>query len=68
MDSATIMVTLPSKTAPLIDQQIIGGHSPSSTDVEEFRGVPYGIIPKRWESSTLRDRLPHFIFDATRHG
>lgn len=68
MEPATITVMLPSDTVPSIDQQVFGRHSTSSPDVEDFRGIPYGMVTKRWESSNLRAQLPHEVFDATHNG
>jgi hypothetical protein len=68
MAHTMIKVTVQSSTSPPIDQEIAGRQSTLSSDIEEFRGIPYGIVPQRWENSHLRDRLPSDTFDATRDG
>ncbi|KAF5482670.1 Lipase 3 [Colletotrichum aenigma] len=55
-------------TNPVFTQTIIGKKSALSEDVEEFRGIPYGYVSRRWEHSRLRDRLPNEVFDATKNG
>jgi len=61
-------VTIPTHTTPSYAQKIVGKKSPLSSDVEEFRGIPFGIVPARWEHSTLRDKLPADIFEAFKNG
>ncbi|KAI9147081.1 Para-nitrobenzyl esterase [Paramyrothecium foliicola] len=61
-------VLLPTYSVPSYAQTIVGKQSPISDDVEEFRGIPYGHVPGRWEHSRLRDRLPSDTFDATKNG
>ena len=68
MFTEDIKVSLSSNSAPPIVQQIRGIQSPHSSNVEEFRGIPYGIVTKRWESPKLAGHLPSDIFDGTRHG
>ncbi|PYH42272.1 carboxylesterase [Aspergillus saccharolyticus JOP 1030-1] len=65
--TVSVVVTLPTHTAPSYGQRIHGRPS-SITGVEEFRGIPYGIVPARWQHAQLRDRLPQDTFDATRNG
>ncbi|PWY68390.1 alpha/beta-hydrolase [Aspergillus heteromorphus CBS 117.55] len=60
-------VLLPSHTVPSFPQRVIGRKSPIP-GVEEFRGIPYGIVPARWQHALLRDRLPDDVFHATRNG
>ncbi|PYH96659.1 alpha/beta-hydrolase [Aspergillus ellipticus CBS 707.79] len=60
-------VLLPSHTTPPSLQRVIGCKSPIA-GVEEFRGIPYGIVPARWQHAQLRDRLPEDIFYARRNG
>ncbi|KAK1657069.1 Alpha/Beta hydrolase protein [Colletotrichum godetiae] len=55
-------------TKPICMQTIVGKKSALSQDVEEFRGVPYGYVPGRWEHSRLRERLPDDVLDATKNG
>ncbi|KAJ5731858.1 alpha/beta-hydrolase [Penicillium malachiteum] len=62
-----VEVVLPTHTTPSYEQRIIGKTSLAS-GIEEFRGVPYGIVPARWQHSSLRDRLPDDIFYATKNG
>jgi hypothetical protein len=63
-----VKATLPSNTFPSIEQQVIGRQSRHHLDIEEFRGIPYGVVLRRWQSSKLRSRLPTDVFDATRNG
>ncbi|RAH77241.1 alpha/beta-hydrolase [Aspergillus japonicus CBS 114.51] len=65
--TATVVVTLPTHTKPSYEQRVHGKPS-SIPGVEEFRGIPYGIVPARWQHAQLRDRLPHDVFDATHNG
>ncbi|KFZ17017.1 hypothetical protein V501_01939 [Pseudogymnoascus sp. VKM F-4519 (FW-2642)] len=62
------IVELPTLSAPSRIQTIVGRQSALSTDVQEFRGIPYGCVPARWEHSSLRTCLPQDIFDATHNG
>ncbi|KAJ5937821.1 alpha/beta-hydrolase [Penicillium verhagenii] len=62
-----VEVLLPTKTAPSYEQRVIGRES-DIEGVEEFRGIPYGIVPSRWQHASLRDRLPTDIFHATKNG
>lgn len=68
MATEEIKISLPSNFTPSIVQQIVGIQSSHSSDLEEFRGIPYGIVTKRWESPKLADHLPSDIFDGSRHG
>ncbi|KAH8666578.1 para-nitrobenzyl esterase [Xylariales sp. PMI_506] len=62
------IVELPTWTQPSYVQTIVGKTSPLSADLEEFRGIPYGIVNGRWEHSQLRTSLPQDIYDATKNG
>lgn len=59
---------LPTSTGPSHIQTVIGTTSVFAADVEEFRGIPYGTVPGRWQHSIMRTRLPTDVFDASRHG
>lgn len=61
-------VRLPTHTFPSYEQLVIGKTSSLTSTIEEFRGIPYGHVPRRWEHSLLRTNLPHDIFDASCHG
>lgn len=61
-------VRLLSTTSPRYQQTVIGKLSSHTTDVEEFKGIPYGKLNKRWTYSTIRTHLPCDVFDATRNG
>jgi hypothetical protein len=50
------------------DQIVLGKVSASSSEIEEFCGIPYGTVPRRWEHSLLRTSLPADVFDASCHG
>lgn len=62
------VVGLPTSTVPSYIQTVVGKRSPTSNDIEEFRGIPYAHVPGRWEHSQLIQRLPRDIFDATKNG
>lgn len=62
-----LVVTVPTQTSPSHLQRVVGRKS-AIPGIEEFRGIPYGIVPARWQHAVLRDRLPHDLFDATRNG
>ncbi|CAK7200301.1 hypothetical protein SEUCBS139899_002992 [Sporothrix eucalyptigena] len=50
-------------------QTVLGRASPlAPTQLEEFRGIPYGTVPGRWRHSVVRDVLPTDRFDATKNG
>ncbi|KAJ5702695.1 alpha/beta-hydrolase [Penicillium malachiteum] len=61
------VVVLRTHTTPSYEQRIIGKAS-LTNGIEEFRGVPYGIVPARWQHASLRDRLPYDTFYATKNG
>ncbi|KAH6995320.1 Alpha/Beta hydrolase protein [Ilyonectria destructans] len=63
-----VVVELPTWTTPSYIQTVVGKKSTLSDDLDEFRGIPFGEVTKRWEHAKLRTRLPHDIFDATRNG
>ncbi|KAF2966150.1 hypothetical protein GQX73_g7433 [Xylaria multiplex] len=63
-----VVVELPTWTAPSYMQAVVGKKSSLSEDLDEFRGIPYGEVPKRWEHSKLRTHLPQDVFDATKNG
>ncbi|RAL01233.1 carboxylesterase [Aspergillus ibericus CBS 121593] len=62
-----VVVTVPTQTSPSRLQRVIGRKS-AIPGIEEFRGIPYGTVPARWQHAVLRDRLPQDVFDATRNG
>lgn len=62
------IVELPTHTNPSYTQTLIGKKSPISPDVEEFRGIPFGIIPGRWEHSVPRQSLPLDKYHAIQNG
>lgn len=64
----TAIVALPTASTPSHIQTVVGKQSAVSPEVQEFRGIPYGCVPARWEHSSLRTCLPQDIFDATRNG
>jgi hypothetical protein len=68
MGDTTAIVTLPTSTSPEYVQQVVGRKSQLSSDIEEFRGIPYGVVPARWEHSLLRQSLPQDIYDASSNG
>lgn len=76
MDSSTTgkaperqaIVRLPTWESHSFTQTLVGRVSSVSTDLEEYRGIPYGTVEARWEHSHLRTRLPRDIFDATKNG
>ncbi|KAF3395620.1 Para-nitrobenzyl esterase [Talaromyces pinophilus] len=62
-----VLVSLPTWTQPSITQTVLGKRG-SIDGIEEFRGIPYGKVPGRWQHAVLLDRLPQDIFDATHNG
>lgn len=62
-----VEILLPTKTVPSYEQRVVG-KTAEIEGVEEFRGIPYGIVPGRWQHALLRDRLPVNIFNATKNG
>jgi hypothetical protein len=63
-----VLVNLPTRTTPRYTQTVVGKKSELSADLDEFRGIPYGQVSKRWEHSRLRTHLPQNLFDATKNG
>ncbi|CAH0057482.1 unnamed protein product [Clonostachys solani] len=63
-----VLVDLPTRTTPRYTQTVVGKKSELSADLDEFRGIPYGQVSKRWEHSRLRTHLPQNSFDATKNG
>lgn len=61
-------VRLLTHTSPSYEQVVLGRQSLLTPAVEEFRGIPYGDVPARWEHSLLRRSLPQDVYDASRHG
>ena len=57
-----VVATLPS------GGRVIGTQSQSVTGIEGFRGVPYGIVPGRWQHSVLRTHLPENPYLAIANG
>ena len=68
MTEPPVLVVLSTCTMPSYDQQILGRLSPFSPDLEEFRGVPFGFIPGRWQHSHVRKKLPEDIYKAWSNG
>ncbi|EEA26286.1 hypothetical protein TMatcc_005453 [Talaromyces marneffei ATCC 18224] len=62
-----VSVSFPSWTEPPITQTVIGKRG-YIDEIEEFRGIPYGKVPGRWQHAVLLDRLPQDTFDATKNG
>ncbi|KAJ5664021.1 alpha/beta-hydrolase [Penicillium longicatenatum] len=62
-----VEVLLPTKAVPSYEQRVIGKAS-EIEGVEAFRGIPYGVVPGRWQHALLRDKLPADIFNATKNG
>ena len=58
MADSPVIVVLPTHTHPPYNQQILGRLSPFSPDLDEFRGIPFGFIPGRWQHSHVREKLP----------
>ncbi|KAL5601617.1 hypothetical protein FOBRF1_009150 [Fusarium oxysporum] len=63
-----VVLELPTLSMPPCIQKVVGKRSPLSDDLEEFRGIPYGKVTKRWEHASLRYRLPLDVLDATKDG
>ena len=68
MAETAVVVVIPSNTKPVYGQKIIGRKSSLSADLEEFRGIPFGVVPGRWQHSYVRDKLPEDIYSATSNG
>jgi hypothetical protein len=68
MSESTVLVVLPTHTKPAYNQHIIGRLSPKSSDLEEFRGVPFGFIPGRWQHSKVTEKLPADEYNAWNDG
>ena len=68
MSASDIKVLLPTLTVPSHEQWIIGKTSPLSSDLEEFRGIPFGFVPRRWQHSEIRLSLPSDRYDASQNG
>lgn len=62
-----VSVLLPTWTQPSITQTVLGKRGVIN-GIEEFRGIPYGRVPERWQHAILLDRLPEDVFDATHNG
>ncbi|EMT74675.1 Para-nitrobenzyl esterase [Fusarium odoratissimum] len=63
-----VVLELPTLSMPPCIQKVVGKRSPLTDDLEEFRGIPYGKVTKRWEHASLRYRLPLDVLDATKDG
>lgn len=63
-----VCVTLRPYSANQTGQVVLGLVSDISDEIEEFRGIPYGTVPGRWQHSRPLSRLPRDVFDATTHG
>ena len=61
-------VLLPTHTQPPYEQTIVGKQSSLSADLEEFRGIPFGVVPGRWHHSHVREKLPKDVYLATNDG
>ncbi|KAJ4986321.1 para-nitrobenzyl esterase [Stagonosporopsis vannaccii] len=61
-----------STSPPMIEHPSLGkinGIFLENSTIEQFRGVPFGRIPRRWaDPELLSGKLSQDIFDATRHG
>jgi hypothetical protein len=68
MANSSAVVVLPTHTKPVYEQKVLGRESSLSTDLEEFRGIPFGAVPGRWQHSYVRDKLPEDIYSATSNG
>lgn len=68
MAKSSVVVELPTHTVPIRNQQILGKKSSLSSDVEEFRGIPFGFVPGRWQHSQVRRNLPQDVFSAFHNG
>jgi hypothetical protein len=68
MADSSVTVVLPTHTEPVYEQKVIGRQSRLSADLEEFRGIPFGVVPGRWQHSYVRDKLPEDIYSATSNG
>lgn len=68
MAESPVLVVLPTHTEPVYEQQILGQKSPLSSDLDEFRGIPFGVVPGRWQHSHVRDKLPEDVYSATSNG
>lgn len=62
------LVAIPTLTHPSYDQTVIGCYSLPDSATEEFRGIPYATVERRWQHSVLRTSLPQDVFDATNYG
>ncbi|KAK4949969.1 hypothetical protein LTR10_011811 [Elasticomyces elasticus] len=49
-------------------QQQVHGKDSAIPGLQEFRGIPYGIVSSRWKASSLRTELPSDSFYATKNG
>jgi hypothetical protein len=63
-----VTVNLPTRTAISYIQTVVGKKSTLSDHLDEFQGIPFGEVTKRWEHAKLRTHLPRDIFDATKNG
>ncbi|KAL5355559.1 Alpha/Beta hydrolase protein [Aspergillus floccosus] len=63
-----VVVELRTWTTPSYAQRVVGKRSAFSDNLDEFRGIPFGEVTKRWEHAKLRPCLPHDMFDATKDG
>ena len=68
MSTSTTEVLLPTHTTPSYKQWVVGRKSPLTHELEEFRGIPFGLIPGRWKHSEIRLSLPSDRYDASRNG
>ncbi|KZM18769.1 hypothetical protein ST47_g10009 [Ascochyta rabiei] len=61
-----------SKSSPTIEHPSLGqikGVLLENNTIEQFRGIPFGVVPARWADPVLRSgRLSQDTFDATRFG
>ncbi len=68
MTESPVLVVLPTHSKPSYNQHIIGKQSLLSPDLDEFRGIPFGYIPGRWQHSHVREKLPVDEYKAWRNG
>lgn len=68
MAESPVLVVLPTHTEPVYEQQVMGKKSPLSSDLDEFRGIPFGVVPGRWQHSYVRDKLPEDVYSARSNG
>lgn len=68
MAECPVLVVLPTHTESVYEQKVLGKQSPLSSDLDEFRGIPFGVVPGRWQHSHVRDKLPQDVYFARSNG